>query len=785
MVRHNDTSTSLRRLLSRTRDDGSRTSASQASAEYRQSVSFSYTHAAEERSPMPSAASMMSSSGSSSQSTPISTAPAPDDKQPFVDAFRPSEQPSGSYGIVRNRTTYDYPQTPSDTDSSKSPEHASINEIPHLPELGSSAASQYAVFPLTPSSTSTQESSLDGMGSKSMHDSEAASEPPVIETISSFAAKRSAQHLDPTAESQRLARLGYTEELSRNLDLWAALSMTVSNMGFVSGAFFGILTTEDYGGSSALAFGFPITGIFMIIMAAVVAELAGTYPVAGAMYSWTFLLCRACPPLRGSARYISWVTGSFLLCGHILTQVLLSWQFAVAMQGCVSIIYTSYSPRDFHALLIAYAQTMVICAFINLPVSRSAWFWKVVGLQILATCFLAVISLLIYTSPKQSASEVFFSYSNNTGYKSAGVVYLLGWVLTCITTGFETAPHMSEETKVPARTIPRAVFWSTVISYVLGSLLTLVVLSSARRSSAGLKSEPRPYFAPAEILFENLRRPLALAILVMVLVAMLCQGAAQMLGTSRFTWALARDSALPFSSHLRHVSSHHRLPRRAILVVATVNLMALTLIMINSDIVTSLFIRGAGSSTFLAYAAPIAILLISPAGVLESGRYKIWTLRGFRKPMAIVSVLFVTLILIVMCFPTSLPVTSISLSYAPIVTGSVLILATLTWIVYGNSHYAGPIKSVTFWTTGGQEVALPKSAIHSTSLPGAGITSTEVHGKTAHVFDTSTAGQSDIEDQCADSMESRWQGGDESMFQLDTFDDGISHTGSRDPVLRA
>lgn len=36
-----------------------------------------------------------------------------------------------------------------------------------------------------------------------------------------------------------------------------------------------------------------------------------------------------------------------------------------------------------------------------------------------------------------------------------------------------------------------------------------------------------------------------------------------------------------------------------------------------------------------------------------------------------------------------------------------LLLSSLTWIFYGNSHYAGPIKSITVYTIG-REVELPK-----------------------------------------------------------------------------
>lgn len=49
-----------------------------------------------------------------------------------------------------------------------------------------------------------------------------------------------------------------------------------------------------------------------------------------------------------------------------------------------------------------------------------------------------------------------------------------------------------------------------------------------------------------------------------------------------------------------------------------------------------------------------------------------------------------------------------SFSYAPPILLAVFMLSTLTWVLYGNSHYAGPIKSTLVYTIG-REVDLPTS----------------------------------------------------------------------------
>ena len=83
----------------------------------------------------------------------------------------------------------------------------------------------------------------------------------------------------------------------------------------------------------------------------------------------------------------------------------------------------------------------------------------------------------------------------------------------------------------------------------------------------------------------------------------------------------------------------------------------------------------------------------------------------------------------------------------------VVLLSTLTWVLFGNSHYAGPIKSITVYTIG-REVELPKTtyatSTHNRATPGSGqpqtpvegngLTTTEFEiGKTANLYSESIA----------------------------------------------
>lgn len=49
----------------------------------------------------------------------------------------------------------------------------------------------------------------------------------------------------------------------------------------VAGTLLGVLTALETGGGSMYSIAWPITGVFMCALAAVLGEMASTYPVAG------------------------------------------------------------------------------------------------------------------------------------------------------------------------------------------------------------------------------------------------------------------------------------------------------------------------------------------------------------------------------------------------------------------------------------------------------------------------------------------------------------------------
>lgn len=213
------------------------------------------------------------------------------------------------------------------------------------------------------------------------------------------------------------------------------------------------------------------------------------------MFTWTFRLCRSCRPLDGLARYISWIVGSFLLCSHILIQIVIAFQLSHLIQGVISLHNPSFQITFWKSMGIGWAVLAFTAALVSSAVVRSPRLWRACGAIICVSWLAMNVILLVHAKEIRPAKFVFTNYGNGTGWKSRSYVYIIGlflrdnpvqffllvvdnfgsagWVLTCVATGLEACSHMAEDTKNPARTVPLAMFWSTATSYVLGWIVSI------------------------------------------------------------------------------------------------------------------------------------------------------------------------------------------------------------------------------------------------------------------------------------------------------------------------
>src|SRR6202166_4561188 len=132
-----------------------------------------------------------------------------------------------------------------------------------------------------------------------------------------------------SADEQRLAELGYKQELKRGWSGFSNFAISFSIISVLAGCFTTYGQAFKNGGPIAISIAWPLISILILMVAVSMSELASAMPTAGGIYYWASKL--------GGAGW-GWFTGWFNLIG--LVAVVASVDFAAAnfLQALLSML---------------------------------------------------------------------------------------------------------------------------------------------------------------------------------------------------------------------------------------------------------------------------------------------------------------------------------------------------------------------------------------------------------------------------------------------------------------
>jgi amino acid transporter len=224
------------------------------------------------------------------------------------------------------------------------------------------------------------------------------------------------------------------------------------------------------------------------------------------------------------------------------------------------------------------------------------------------------------------------------------------------------------------------------VSWLAGFAL-LVGLTFAIQDYAGTRASTTSV-PPAQIFLDALGTNGATALLLVVIVAQLFCGNAEVAAASRMVFAFSRDNALPGTALWRKVSGRTRSPVAAVwLSVTAAGVLALPSLYSTTayGAVTAINVIGITP----AYAIPV-YLRLRAGDRFEPGP---WNLGRWSRPIGWVAVVWVAFVTVLFCLPQSSPVTVDSMNYASVALIAVLFLASVWWYA-ARRAYATPAAAV-------------------------------------------------------------------------------------------
>jgi amino acid permease (GABA permease) len=480
-----------------------------------------------------------------------------------------------------------------------------------------------------------------------------------------------------TSDEETLHQLGYAQELRRRMSGFSNFAVSFTIISILSGCLtlygFGMNT----GGPAIIVWGWPIVGVMTLFVGLAMAEVCSSYPTAGGLYYWAAKLA----PKNGPAW--SWFTGWFNFLGQVAVTAGIDFGAAFFINAFLNLTWGVSTAHG--VTILIFAIVLFVHGLMNqfgirlvaLLNDVSVW-WHILGVLI-------IVAVLAFVPSKHaSGGYVFTTIVNNTGWHSTFYVLLLGLLLAQYTfTGYDASAHMTEETHSAARSGPRGIVMSILVSVIAGWVLLIGVTFAIQ--PAHYADYTGALVPPAQIWDVAIGGLGAKLLLLIAIGAQLFCGMSSVTANSRMIYAFSRDGALPGSEFWHRVNKRTRTPTNAIwLAAGGAFILALPYLWNNAAYaaVTSIAVIG----LYIAYVLPTFLRLRQG----ESFKRGPWHLGRWSYVIGWIAVIWVAFITILFMLPAASPIGFGNFNYTVVAVLVVLGFAGIYWLVSARRGVRGP-----------------------------------------------------------------------------------------------
>ncbi|MFI9326625.1 APC family permease [Kitasatospora sp. NPDC052868] len=341
-------------------------------------------------------------------------------------------------------------------------------------------------------------------------------------------------------DADRLAALGYRQELRRSLGVLGNISMGFAVVSPVVGLYAVSQVGLSVAGG-AWVWALPVCLLGQMLVVAVYSELASQWPLAGGAYQWS---------RRLAGPTFAWLTGWM-------------WQFAV-MFANTTVAYLA-SPWFFALfgltptparLVLVSVLFMLFCTLVNAyGINLLRWFVSLgIAAELIASVLVGFALLLFFRvhgfGLLTDLLDAPATAGVSTGAAFLAVVAVGGWAFI----GFDACVSTAEETRDAGRQVPRAMWWA-LLSVGVVVILNAVSVALAHPDPAAVVAgqDLDPVTTAVTTAFGDWS---AKPFVVVVLISFTACLMASQGGAARGLYSLARDGVFPFSAQVRRVNRH-------------------------------------------------------------------------------------------------------------------------------------------------------------------------------------------------------------------------------------
>jgi len=214
-------------------------------------------------------------------------------------------------------------------------------------------------------------------------------------------------------DAQRLAELGYKQELTRVWSSFSNFAISFTIISVLAGCFTTYGQAWNNGGPVAISWGWPIICGLILVIAFCMSELVSAYPTAGGIYWWASEL--------GGAAW-GWFTGWFNLVGLVAVVASVDYGGATFISALLNLwaldlgVINFADTASLGEIFAVFVVIVLLHAAINIYSSHLVALFNNISVFVHVVGVAIIIAILAFVPDRhQSFDFVFTETINNSG----------------------------------------------------------------------------------------------------------------------------------------------------------------------------------------------------------------------------------------------------------------------------------------------------------------------------------------------------------------------------------
>ncbi|EEB07053.1 amino acid permease [Schizosaccharomyces japonicus yFS275] len=486
---------------------------------------------------------------------------------------------------------------------------------------------------------------------------------------------------DHVDDAEDLARLGYKQSFHRGLSLFGVASVSFSVLGLLPSVA-ATLNFSMLAGTPGMLWGWLIALVFVLCVAASMAELCSSMPTSGGLYYSAKVLAP-----KGWGPLASWVTGW----SNYIAQLCFLSSCIYSLSNLLIYAADEFDGKDFvikhyHIYFLCLSFIVVLSIMASLPTWIMGKINSVFTFLNILSLLAAIIIILVSVSMRDGFNTnmgVWSHFQNQTDWPIGFAMLMSFCGVLWSMVGLDTSYHLVEECASASVNAPNGIMLTALVGGFSGWIIHLVIAYTIDDYTAVVEAHNLWVAYLIQVLSHNgAKAVIALTVFSNFLMA---QGV--LITSSRTAYSYARDGVLPFSKWIARINKRTTTPVNAVLLNCSLAALILLLIF-KGQYATDAIYSVCGIAAFVAFIIPIGLRSF----VVKNSKFSrgAWHLGRYSKLVGGAGTVFVIILIPILCFPTMIHPSAIDMNWACL-GYSVPMAAVLLWFALGAKHwYKGP-----------------------------------------------------------------------------------------------